>query len=288
MPEESTPLVGVSVAREAFQGADGAASRQYHDAKSNSSGTSGEEGHQSEGGKLKPIIFGGLDGILTSFAIVAGAAGGKLSPNVVLILGFSNIFADALSMGVGEFLSSKAESEWILSERKREEWELENYPEGEIKEMVEIYESKGMSHQDAVQVIEVMAKYKDFFVDLMMSQELQLLVPEKDHIKESMKEGVVMFCSFAFFGALPLLGYVIIPLLFPELGPNILFLTACFVTGIVLFFMGSVKSFFSSQHWFKCGLEALLLGGACATVAFTIGQFVEYLARADTDVDEMP
>ena len=73
-----------------------------------------------EGGSLKPVIFGGLDGILTSFAIVAGSAGGNLSPEVVLILGFSNIFADALSMGVGEFLSSKAENEWILSERKRE------------------------------------------------------------------------------------------------------------------------------------------------------------------------
>ena len=92
------------------------------------------------------MIFGGLDGILTSFAIVAGAAGGKLPTSVVLILGFSNIVADALSMGVGEFLSSKAENEWILSERKREVWELENFPEGEIKEMVEIYEERGMSH----------------------------------------------------------------------------------------------------------------------------------------------
>ncbi len=74
-----------------------------------------------------------MDGILTSFAVVAGAAGGKLPTPVVLVLGFSNIFADALSMGVGEFLSSKAENEWILSERKREEWEFENYPEGEIR-----------------------------------------------------------------------------------------------------------------------------------------------------------
>ena len=38
-------------------------------------------------------------------------------------------------MGVGEFLSSKANNEWVLSERKREEWEMENYPEGEIQEV---------------------------------------------------------------------------------------------------------------------------------------------------------
>ena len=158
--------------------------RQYHEQRDIS-----EEHHQESGGLLKPMIFGGLDGILTSFAIVAGAAGGNLSTNVVLILGFSNIFADALAMGVGEFLSSKAENEWILSERKREEWEFENFPDGEIKEMVEIYEERGMSHDDAALVIHTMAKYKDFFVDVMMTQELQLQVPDVNHVKESFREG---------------------------------------------------------------------------------------------------
>jgi len=113
-------------ARKAFEGADATASRVYHESKLHGAAT--EEAHQSEGGLLKPIIFGGLDGILTSFAIVAGAAGGNLAPEVVLVLGFSNIFADALSMGVGEFLSSKANNEWILSERAREAWEMDNFP----------------------------------------------------------------------------------------------------------------------------------------------------------------
>jgi VIT1/CCC1 family predicted Fe2+/Mn2+ transporter len=82
------------------------------------------------------MVFGGLDGILTSFAIVAGAAGGGLDWPVVLVLGFSNIFADALSMGVGEYLSSKAHNEYVLAEKRREEWELKNHREGEIREMV--------------------------------------------------------------------------------------------------------------------------------------------------------
>ncbi len=66
-----------------------------------------DEAHNSLGDYLKGVVFGGLDGILTSFAIVAGAAGGKMSWEVVLVLGFSNIFADAISMGVGEYLSSQ-------------------------------------------------------------------------------------------------------------------------------------------------------------------------------------
>ncbi|KAL7547454.1 hypothetical protein ACHAWF_011739 [Thalassiosira exigua] len=262
-------------ARKAYDGLDADASKNYHDTRHTQ--TQSTEMHQTEGGYLKPLIFGGLDGILTSFAIVAGAAGGSMPVPVVLVLGFSNIFADALAMGVGEFLSSKAENEWILSERRRENWELENYPDGEIREMIDIYESRGMSRKDATQVIETMSKYKDFFVDVMMAEELKLQVPEEDHKIESMKEGVVMFCSFASFGSLPLLGYVVIPALFPQLGEEVLFTAACVVTGLVLFGMGCVKSIFSATNWFICGLETLLLGGACATVAYTIGQFIDSL-----------
>mmetsp|Transcript_9572 Transcript_9572/g.14844 ORF Transcript_9572/g.14844 Transcript_9572/m.14844 type:complete len:291 (+) Transcript_9572:150-1022(+) len=256
-------------ARQAFKDLDATASANFHDNREN------VENHQTEGGMLKPVIFGGLDGILTSFAIVAGAAGGDLPTGVVLILGFSNIFADALSMGVGEFLSSKAESEWILNERKREQWEFQNYPEGELQEMIELWVKKGMSQKDAESVVTTMAKYDEFFIDIMMTEELGLQVPEEDHLQESFKEGVVMFCSFATFGALPLLGYAVIPSLFPELGEEILFACACVVTGIVLFIMGSVKSLFSTTVWYACGLETLLLGGACATVAYTLGQLID-------------
>jgi VIT1/CCC1 family predicted Fe2+/Mn2+ transporter len=272
---EKTALVADG-ARKAYDGGDMEASKNFHDTRHDVEPSS-KEMHQTEGGFLKPLIFGGLDGILTAFAIVAGAAGGSMPIPVILVLGFSNILADALAMGVGEFLSSKAENEWILSERKRENWEMENYPQGEIREMIDIYEDRGMSREDATKVIETMAKYKDFFVDVMMAEELALQVPEEDHKVESMKEGVVMFCAFASFGSLPLLGYVVIPALFPSSGEDVLFTAACIITGLVLFGMGCVKSNFSAANWFISGMETLLLGGACATVAYTIGQFVDGL-----------
>lgn len=265
---EHSNLLDACNAREAYVSSDPEASIIYHNSKNVSIN---DEPHKTGGGMLKPMIFGGLDGILTSFAIVSGAAGGNLGVSVILVLGFSNIFADALAMGVGEFLSSKAESEWILSERKREMWEVDNYLEGEISEMVEIYMNKGMGKEDAELVVETLAKYKELFVDVMMAEELELIVPEENYNMESFRDGVIMFCSFAFFGSLPLLGYVLIPTYFPESDPGVLFTTACSVTGIVLFMMGSVKSIFSTSHWFYCGIETFLLGGACATVAYTIG-----------------
>lgn len=154
--------------------------------------------------------------------------------------------------------------------------------QGEIEEMIEIYESKGVSREDAVSVVTTLAKYKEFFIDIMMTQELELQVPEEDHVQESMREGFVMFCSFAAFGSMPLLGYVIIPTLFPDLGEAVLFTSACIVTGVVLFFMGSVKAFFSKQHWVRAGSETMLLGGMCAYVAYTIGQFVQSIVDAQS------
>jgi len=274
-------------ARMAYECENVDASRLYHETKA-AAGSSSEHDeepwHQSAGGLLQPVIFGGLDGILTSFAIVAGAAGGGLSVEAVLVLGFSNIFADALSMGVGEFLSSKANNEWILSEKKREEWEMENFRDGEIQEMIDIYVGKGFTVEDAKVVIETMAKYEGFFVDVMMQQELELQVPEDDHVEQSMKEGFVMFCSFAFFGAAPLMGYTVIPWLVPGLDSSVLFKSACAVTALVLFLLGSIKSNFSRTNWFLSGCETLILGGACATVAYTIGAFVNGLLDIDEEL----
>ncbi|CAM9760856.1 unnamed protein product, partial [Heterosigma akashiwo] len=105
-------------ARAAYYNLDPEASRIIHD--STSAAGQHRENHKGGGEYVKAMIFGGLDGILTSFAIVAGAVGGGLAWQSVLILGFSNILADALSMGVGEYLSSKAHNEYVLSEKKRE------------------------------------------------------------------------------------------------------------------------------------------------------------------------
>lgn len=233
-----------------------------------------EESHQLEGEILKSIIFGGLDGILSSFAIIAGAAGGSLSTETILILGFSNIFADALSMGVGEYLSTTADNEYVISERKREQLELETSPEEEIRGMIDVYTAKGMLAEDASLIARTMSKYKDFFVDIMVTEELKLQLPEPDHQIISIKESVVMFSSFAVFGSLPLLGYIIIPFLFPEMGVDSLFTAACIITGMVLVILGCVKSLFCAAHWVRSGTETLLLGGACATTAYTIGLYV--------------
>ena len=115
-----------------------------------------------------------LDGMLTGFAVVCATDGGGLSWEVVPTVGVASVLAGAISMGVGEYLGSIAETEHALEERKREKWELSSNPDGEKREMVEIFAGKGMSVRDATSVIDTLAKYEDLFLEIMLKHELGL------------------------------------------------------------------------------------------------------------------
>lgn len=67
------------------------------------------------------IVYGANDGILTSFAVVAGVTGGALSPQTVIIVGMANLLADGLSMGVGNYLSIRARESALEHQRRPEE-----------------------------------------------------------------------------------------------------------------------------------------------------------------------
>ena len=113
-------------AKKAYRSRDPDGSRVAHDHEN-------MEAHRDGGGRyLKSSIYGGLDGIITTFAVVAGVTGASLEAGIVLILGFANLIADGLAMAFGEFLSGKAEREFHAAEREREAWEFENHPEVQL------------------------------------------------------------------------------------------------------------------------------------------------------------
>jgi len=261
----------LEMARKSYKAKDVDASKKAHDALMSHS----EESHQKAGEFLKSIVFGGMDGIVTTFAVVAGATGGGFGVDVILVLGFSNIFADALSMGIGDALSTKAENEYILNERSREKWEFDNNKAGEIKEMVEIYVNKfNMTLEDAELIVNTYAKYDKEFIDLMVYQELGLNVPDPDD--NPFYDGLVTFLSFLFFGAFPLLAYVIFAQN-PSFSQADCFLIACIITTIMFFVLGVIKTNFTAQSWYEGGAEVTLMGVTSAASAYGIGAFVEFV-----------
>lgn len=268
-------LSGNTVAEEiepqiAFENKDKKASQIAHSLEQIKTRINAKEKHSKIGERLKSIVYGGLDGIITTFAVVAGATGGELDTSIILILGISNMFADALSMGMGDAISSKAEKEMVLREREREKWELENFPEGEIQEMIELYTERGLTEEKAQIVVNAMSSNKEFFIDQMVTDELGMELPDiNDNV---WVDGIITFSSFIFFGIFPLLAYICLNT--ADIEQDIMFVISCCLTAVMLFVLGVVKSKFTTQRWYLAGLEILGLGSFTAGVSYGIGKIV--------------
>jgi len=110
---------------------------------------------------LKQIIYGGNDGIVTTFAIVAGFAGAgaegaaQIGGIAVLLFGVANLLADATAMGLGEFLSARSEQDVYRATRDKELYEIKHNPDMERAEMIEILEERGVSRADSVVLTDV-------------------------------------------------------------------------------------------------------------------------------------
>ncbi len=253
-------------ARSAFAGKNVEASRRAHE-----TGGGGGEPHRSGGGQyVKSFVYGGLDGTITTFAVVAGVAGASLSSSVILILGFANLFADGISMAFGDFLSTRAEQQYAAGERKREEWELEHYPDGEKKELCEVYLEKGLSEDDATTLVDILARHPGVMVDTMMVNELGILQGETSPLKNA----AVTFISFVVFGFVPLFVFVLMRITGVEIDA---LPWACGLTAATLFCLGVLKGRFSMVPWWRSGIEMLSLGGLAALAAYYVGRALESL-----------
>jgi VIT1/CCC1 family predicted Fe2+/Mn2+ transporter len=110
-------------------------------------------------------------------------------------------------MGAGGFMSTKAEVDYARGERKREEWECENFKEGEIEEMVELYVAKGYKRETAERIVEILSRDNKVFVDTMLVEELE--IPLEQAEQSPLKNLLVNFVSFMIFGTVPILPFIV-------------------------------------------------------------------------------
>lgn len=269
--------------RQAYRSSDIEASITAH---KNKVGTLNTENHGGQAAEfLKSIVYGGLDGIITTFATVTSVAGADFSAAVIVVLGISHLFADGLSMGMGDAMSSQAEMDYNQSERRREKWEMDNNMEGEIEEMVELYMGKGLSREDSETIIHTLAKYEDAFLDHMMVEELGLMPPDDDPYA-AIKAGVVTMIAFMLFGCVPLLPYLL------ALIPGVTFTAATQLwiavigTVLTLFALGAFKGAIVDvgQSWYKSGLMMAFNGSFAAA----IGYFSGYIVANALNLQQLP
>jgi VIT1/CCC1 family predicted Fe2+/Mn2+ transporter len=218
---------------------------------------------------LRDFIYGAIDGAVTTFAVVAGVEGADLSASVVLILGGANLIADGFSMAVSNFLGLRAARQQLERARREEERHVSLIPEGEREEIRQIFTAKGFEGRDLERVVDVITADRDLWVSTMLSEELGLGGAEPSPLRA----GAATLLAFVTVGSFPLLAFVF-DAVFPGALDHV-FAWSAAMTAVAFFAVGSIKSRFVEQTWWRAGLETLAVGGAAAVLAYAVGAFLK-------------
>jgi vacuolar iron transporter family protein len=214
---------------------------------------------------LRDFIYGAIDGIVTTFAVVAGAAGAGLETRIVVILGTANLIADGFSMSVSNFLGSRAEQQQRERAQAEEEHQIELLPEGEREEIRQIFAGKGLEGDLLESVVAVITADRERWVSTMLTEELGY-APWR---ASPLRAAATTFAAFVALGSLPLLVFILHVATGVSVG--LPFLWSAVLTAAAFFLVGTLKSRFVEQHWSRAGGETLLMGGAAAALAYLVG-----------------
>lgn len=214
---------------------------------------------------LGDAVLGGIDGCVTTFAVAAGAMGGGFTSTVIVVLGLANLLADGFSMAVSNYLRAKSERDEVDSARKREEKQIEQIPQGEVREIRAIFEEKGFRGETLEKVVEGITRNRNLWVNTMLTEELglQLEGPQPS------KAGLVTFFAFLMVGMIPLL-----PFFIPGLELDQAFLFSSIVTGFAFFGIGMVRGLVLHKRTVTSGLLTFFTGGGAAALAFFAGYLI--------------
>lgn len=214
---------------------------------------------------LRDWVYGGIDGTVTTFAIMAGVVGANLSPGVVMVLGVANLVADGFSMAAANYSGTKAELDEYQQLRDMEERHVKLEPEGEREEVRQIFQAKGFTGAALDTAVEVITARRDRWIDTMMTEEHGM----PPVTRSPLKAATMTFIAFVLCGSVPLLPYAAM-LEEPALPATIM-------TAITFFGIGSLRSHWSPAPWWRAGLGTLAIGMLAASAAYVVGGLLKGL-----------
>jgi VIT1/CCC1 family predicted Fe2+/Mn2+ transporter len=220
---------------------------------------------------LREIVYGGNDGIVTTFAVVAGFAGAgaqgaaTVGAVAVLLFGLANLFADATSMALGAFLSARSEADIYRATRARELREIHENPHLERAELFEILRSKNVTEPDIHSFAELYARNPELLADFMMQHEIGMNDPTDG---SPALDAFATFVSFLFFGAIPLIPY------FLRDPDRTTFHLSVLATFAALVLLGLLRWRVTTETVTRCVTETVAVGGLCAVIAYAVGMAI--------------
>ncbi len=214
---------------------------------------------------VKDIVIGMADGLTVPFALAAGLSGAVDSTTIIITAGIAEIAAGSIAMGLGGYLAGRTEVDHYNSELAREYIEVEQFPEKEKAEVVEVLEEFGVSETASKGIVEEMSKDKEKWVKFMMRFELGL---EKPDAKRARNSALTIGIAYIVGGLVPLSPYLFIH------DSRQALLISVGVTLIALFVFGYLKAKAIGQPEWQGALKTTLIGALAAGAAFLLASLI--------------
>ena len=225
---------------------------------------SGRPGHSL----LGDAVLGGIDGCVTTFAVVAGAAGGGLPDTVIVVLGMANLAADGFSMAASNYLSVKSRREERRRARREEESHIARIPQGEREEVRQIFRNKGFDGKVLDEIVDVITRDDELWVETMLAEEHGMQREER----HPLHAGAATFAAFVTVGLMPLL-----PFLLRGVPAGAELSASAAVTALAFAAVGVLKGMVLRAPLIGSAAETLLIGGMAAALAYAAGRGVHLM-----------
>ena len=220
---------------------------------------------------IREVVFGAQDGLVSTFAVIAGLAAAGVGPLVVVLGGAVSAMAGVLSMSIGTFLSSRAQRQLYERELDRERREIRDHAGEEIAELIAALSARGMTRAEAAEVARRIGRHPDILLSALAIFELGL-APQR--LGAPVRDALVMAVAFGGASVVPLLPFLLVQ------GLAALGLSAV-LTLAALFCVGVLKARVAGVSALRSGLEVAVLAAASGLISFGLGRLASVLLGVD-------
>lgn len=215
---------------------------------------------------LRDWIYGGIDGSVTTFAVVTGVSGAALSTRIILILGIANLLADGFSMAASNYLGTRTERQEAEALWVREQRHIDTDAAGEREEVRQIFAAKGFAGDDLERAVGIVTSNDERWIELMLAEEYGLARARRS----ASRAALATFSAFVLCGLVPLLPFLA--------GVTHALTLSVAMTGCAFFAIGSARSRWLLSSWWHAGVETLLMGSLAAGIAWAAGLVIARMA----------
>ena len=223
------------------------------------------ESHFTASDFVRDIVIGMADGLTVPFALAAGLSGAQTTTRIIVIAGLAEIAAGSIAMGLGGYLAAKNDADHYISELKREEREVQELPEVEAQEVLEVFEAYGLTHSEAVPIVDSLRQRPKQWIDFMMRFELGLEEPDP---RRAVRSASTIAGAYIAGGLIPLAPYMLLG------SASTALIVSVVATILALALFGAVKGHYTGMPLVSSALRTAFIGGLAAAAAFGIARLV--------------